>query len=288
MLLALSPFVARAFFRLMKWAYTPMFAPLYRLRADLGLPRGEHPPHSPTLVLALFSSLLGEPQSDWPPQTCVTGFPFYDQRGRSGDATNLPPELARFLDEGAPPLVFTLGSTAIWVAKDFYRASMAAAQALNQRALLLVGDAPDRLAELLPPGVAIVDYAPYSEVLPRARLIVHHGGIGTTGQSLRAGKPMLVVPFAHDQFDNAARITRLRIGRTLPRPRYTTARTIDELGRLLHEPSYAAKAAELGHRIRSEDGIRTACDAIEEELCHRGNNSSLLLKISLPDADVHR
>jgi rhamnosyltransferase subunit B len=173
-----------------------------------------------------------------------------------------------FLDEGPPPIVFTLGSSAFWAAKNFYRDSVAAAHALGQRALLLIGDAHNYPTEPLPNGMAAFEYAPYGEVLPRARIIVHHGGIGTTGQSLRAGKPMLVVPFAHDQFDNAARITRLGLGRTLPRQQYTAARATQELARLLREQSYAMRATEIAHHIQSEDGIRAACDAIGEQLLH--------------------
>jgi rhamnosyltransferase subunit B len=114
--------------------------------------------------------------------------------------------------------------------------------------------------------MAAFDYALYSQVLPRASIIVHHGGIGTTGQSLRAGKPMLVVPLAHDQFDNAARIARLGLGRVLAHHRYIAARAIGELRRLIQEPSYAKKATDIAHRVQSEDGIQAACDAIEEEL----------------------
>jgi rhamnosyltransferase subunit B len=270
--LALNPFLGRVFLKLAKWKLTPGFEPVYRLRAELGLPPGEHPivegQHSPALVLALFSSVLAKPQPDWPPQTRVTGFPFYDRRGRRSDRTGLSPELVKFLDEGPPPIVFTLGSSAFWAAKNFYRDSVAAAHALGQRALLLIGDAHNYPIEPLPNGMAAFEYAPYGEVLPRARIIVHHGGIGTTGQSLRAGKPMLVVPFAHDQFDNAARITRLGVGRILPRAKYNTMRAIKELSRLLKEQSYTIRATAIARHVQIEDGIRTACDAIGEQLLH--------------------
>jgi UDP:flavonoid glycosyltransferase YjiC (YdhE family) len=269
-ILALSPFLSRAFLKLAKWKLATRFEPVYRIRAELGLPPGEHPivegQHSPALVLALFSSVLAKPQPDWPRQTRVTGFPLYDRRGRGSDRTGLSPELVTFLDEGPPPIVFTLGSSAIWVARNFYRDSVAAARAVGQRALLLIGDAHNYPIEPLPKGMAAFEYAPYGEVLPRACIIVHHGGIGTTGQSLRAGKPMLVVPFAHDQFDNAARITRLGVGRILPRAKYNTMRAIKELSRLLKEQSYTIRATDIAHRVQSEDGIQAACDAIEEKL----------------------
>ncbi|HEY9286177.1 MAG TPA: nucleotide disphospho-sugar-binding domain-containing protein, partial [Pyrinomonadaceae bacterium] len=104
------------------------------------------------------------------------------------------------------------------------------------------------------------------EVLPRAAAVVHHGGVGTTGQSLRAGRPQLVVPFSHDQFDNGARAARLGAGRVLPRPKYDARSAERELGELLRGGSYEARAAEAGGIVRGENGTQTACDLIEKVL----------------------
>lgn len=269
-LLKLSPTVARGFMRLAELRLKSFAEPVYRFRASLGLrPRRGNPilegQHSPTLVLALFSSVLAAPQPDWPANTRVTGFPFYDRRDRAGDAEELDPDLRRFLDEGPPPLVFTLGSSAIWVAEDFYRESLKAALSLGERALLLIGEERNRPGSL-PRGVAAFDYAPYGEVLPRARAVIHQGGVGTTGQGLRAGVPSLIVPFSHDQFDNAARVARLGAGRALPRKRYDAKSAAKELSLVLGDESYANRAAEAGRIVRSEDGAAAACDAIEEVL----------------------
>jgi UDP:flavonoid glycosyltransferase YjiC (YdhE family) len=77
---------------------------------------------------------------------------------------------------------------------------------------------------------------------------------------------MLVVPFSNDQPDNAARITRLGVGRTIDRDRYIASRAAKELNRLLREPGYQAKAAEVGAKVRAENGVKVACDAIEAQL----------------------
>ena len=143
----------------------------------------------------------------------MTGFAFYDGRNE----LEMPPELSRFLDDGPPPIVFTLGSSAVWVARDFYRESIAAAKLLGRRAVLLIGDDRNRSDEPLPPEVIAVNYAPFEALLPRACAMVHHGGVGTTSQGLRAGVPTLIVPFAFDQPDNAAHAERLGTSRTLPR-----------------------------------------------------------------------
>jgi UDP:flavonoid glycosyltransferase YjiC (YdhE family) len=262
----LSPWVGRGVMALAKIKLDKILQPVYELRAELGLPRGEQPilngQHSPTKVLALFSKLLAQPQPDWPARTVVTGFPFYDRRDFFGE-TEMPSGLIEFLDNGPPPIIFTLGSSAYWVARDFYRDSIEAARALGRRALLLIGHNRNMPPAPLPEGVAAFEYAPYSEVLPRACAIVHQGGVGTTGQGMRSGKPVLILPHAHDQFDNAARVVRLGCGRALPRPRYNAETAVRELRMLLDNPSYAERAAEVGKIVQEEDGACVAADEIE-------------------------
>lgn len=266
-LLRLSPIIGRLFYRLASARLDKTMGPVYSLRAELGLPRGEQPllagQHSPQMVLALFSSTLGKPQPDWPKNTRVTGFPFYDRRDYFGEG-EMQPKLSRFLDHGPPPIVFTLGSSAFWVAKDFYRDSIKAAQALGQRALLLIGHERNMPAGTLPEGVAAFEYAPFGEVLPRALAVVHQGGVGTTGQAMRAGRPELILPHAHDQFDNAWRVVRIGCGRAIPRPRYNAETAIAELKALLGNTDYFSRASEVGRQVQNENGAGAAADAIEE------------------------
>ena len=209
------------------------------------------------VVLGLFAAR----QPDYPPQTVITGFPFYD----SAPTRPLEPGLLEFLDAGDPPVVFTLGSSAVWIADDFYPVSIAALRALGRRALLLVGENASALRAQVPASVGVFDYAPHTLVMPRASVIVHQGGIGTTGQALRAGRPTLVVPFGQDQPDNARRVVQLGVGRTIPRSRYTADRLIRELS-LLAAPPYEERARAVGARIAAERGVATACDAIEKQL----------------------
>src|SRR5688572_22062453 len=136
----IHPAIASALFGFGKWTTRFWVEPIQRLRRELGLPPGPNPifegQHSPTLVLALFSKFLSGPQPDFPSNTLITGFPFYDH----ADINPLPPELFDFLNAGEPPIVFTLGSALVWLATDFYRISIEAVQKLGKRALLLVGD----------------------------------------------------------------------------------------------------------------------------------------------------
>lgn len=267
--LRLSPWIGRGVMALAKIKIDKVLLPIYQLRAELGMPRGEPPilngQHSPTKVLALFSKLLATPQPDWPANTVVTGFPFYDRRDFFGE-TEIPNGLIDFLESGPPPIVFTLGSTGIWVARNFYRESIEAARVQGRRVLVLIGHAGNMPPLPLPEGVAAFEYAPYSEVLPRACAIVHHGGVGTTGQGMRSGKPVLIVPHAIDQFDNSARVELLGCGRGLPRPRYNVESAIRELRKLLENQRYSDAATRVGEIVREEDGAGSAATEIENVL----------------------
>ena len=269
----LGPCFLKLFLNVMKSEYQAK--ELAEFRAELGLSDYGNPmfdgQHSPIRVLALFSKLFAAPQPDWPPQTEITGFCFY---GGDHDSP-FSPELAEFLDSGPPPIVFTLGSSAIWVARDFFSESIEAAKHLGQRAVLLIGDKRNHPGAL-PEGMIAVEYVSYESVMPRASVVVHHGGVGTTSHGLRAGVPTLIVPFAFDQSDNAEHAQRLGVSRTLYRNQYCAARAATELGKLLREPSYAQRAAEVGRQVRQENGSARAADAIEELLGRSRNRSKEL------------
>ncbi|MGC2620240.1 MAG: glycosyltransferase [Acidobacteriaceae bacterium] len=245
--------------------------PVYALRKELGLPRGRDPifdaKHSDQLVLALFSSVMGAPQPDWPPATKTAGFAFYDGTGSEGE---LSPELSAFLAAGPPPLVFTLGSAAVMNAGDFYEQSAQAAESLGQRAVLLIGsDDRNQPKRKLPETICVARYAPYSKIFPRASVIVHQGGIGTTAQALRAGRPMLVMPYSHDQPDNARRVQRLGVAEVLRRSTYKAKPAARLIWQLLGDSAYATKAAAAATKVAAEDGAVTACDALESLLKRR-------------------
>jgi len=216
---------------------------------------------SPALVLALFSKWLAQSQPDWPPQTLQPGFVYYDS---SNKGSNLDPDLERFLQSGEPPIVFTLGSTAVSHPGGFYQTSIEAARQLSARALLIGASADTRF---LSPSILSVPYAPYSQVFPRASVIVHQGGSGTTAQSLRAGRPTLFVPWGWDQPDNAARVVRRGAALSLPKNRYSVARAVHALRRLMTEPAFSANAAAAAKYVQGESGVLGAADAIERLLC---------------------
>lgn len=264
--------------------------------------------NSPQLVLGLFSPLLGAPQPDWPSATRLCGFTLFNgsqpaagtiiantNNGRHPEPTakgplhspafaaisvecnnntpapsGLPPHVEEFLQMGPPPVVFTLGSSAVFAAGDFYHISAEAAAILGLRALMLTGVLTDGEPRgILSPNLCTAEYVCYAELFPRAAAIVHQGGVGTLAHALKSGKPMVIVPCSHDQPDNARRAARLGVSRTIPRDKYTAARAAAELQALLKSnlaPGYREAAQLAGSRLAQENGAAQACDALEELL----------------------
>jgi UDP:flavonoid glycosyltransferase YjiC (YdhE family) len=175
--------------------------------------------------------------------------------------------MQEFLANGPAPIVFTLGTSAVMAAGDFYEESIAAVQQLGVRGILLAGsDGLKRLSGKMSKSLLIVDAAPHSQLFPKAAVIVQQCGIGTLGQALSTGCPILAVPFAHDQPDNAYRIERLGVARVVYPPQYRSQRVAQELRRLLEQAEYRRAASEVAAKVRAEDGVAAACNAIEQYL----------------------
>jgi UDP:flavonoid glycosyltransferase YjiC (YdhE family) len=271
------PGLGRATKRLARFVTRKWAQPIYDLRAELGLGRGSNPlfnaKHSPYLVLALFSPVLGREQKDWPAHTKITGFCYYDSD--AGNAA-LSAHLEKFLSEGPAPVVFTLGSAAVLAAGNFYENSAQAAMRLGVRAVLLIGsDGRNRPAQELPESICVAEYAPFSALFKRAAMVVHQGGVGTTAQCLRAGKPMLIMPYSHDQPDNGRRMRRLKVARVMQRGSYTPRRVARVLQSVLEDPAFAERAAQVAEQLAHEDGVGAACDALEA----LGRNETLQMTV---------
>jgi rhamnosyltransferase subunit B len=186
--------------------------------------------------LTLFPAWFAPTPPDWPQPLHEGVFPLYDPFLQDA----LPPEVAQFLRAGDAPIVFTPGSGNRQAARWFVRA-LAAVRRLGRRAIFLTSHR-EQVPSVLPDDVLWQAYVPLRSLLPHAAALVHHGGIGTTAEALRAGVPQLIVPLAYDQFDNGARVRALDAGAMLrgwrARPR--------------------ALAAALSH-VLAADAIRAGC-----------------------------
>ncbi|HVS39576.1 MAG TPA: nucleotide disphospho-sugar-binding domain-containing protein [Gemmataceae bacterium] len=230
------------------------------LRRDLGLPPVRRLcgawKDSPQGAIGLFPDWFGPPQPDWPPHTRVTGFPLFD----GGDQGPLDPALHQFLD-GPRPVVLTAMSE-MRHNQRFFQQGVAACSLLGRRGLLLTRFR-EQVPEPLPTDFFWREYAPFSQVLPHAAVLVHHGGIGTAARALAAGVPQLVVPIKNDQFDNARRLERLGVALVLHQGSCTAAAMARHLDRLLASAEIAERCRELAARLRSADGAGEACALIE-------------------------
>jgi rhamnosyltransferase subunit B len=232
-------------------------------RAELGLgpmPRVDRWWHSPDGVVGLFPDWFGPPQPDWPPNVVTTDFPLWND----GSDAGLPADVAAFLDAGEPPLVFTPGSANMH-GRAFFAAALDATARLGRRALFLT-KFPEQLPAALPPGVLHSAYVPLDVLLPRAAAFVHHGGVGSLSQALAAGVPQLVMPLAHDQFDNLARVRKLGVGDGLGVRRFTGRRVAAVLAQLLGSADVARACRDAAARLTARDGLTRAAAAVEARL----------------------
>lgn len=247
----------------------PLVRPaLDALRAELGLARPapsqgavfDRWVHAPRGGLSLFPDWFAPTQPDWPVPVHSGAFPLYDEAAASAPERSEDAALQAFLDAGPAPVVFMPGSAQQGTA-GFFAAAMAACTQLGLRGVLL-GHAPALQAQGLPASIRAFPYVPFARLLPRARAIVHHGGIGTTAQGLRAGLPQLVWPQAYDQFDNAMRLEQLGTGQRLRSREPAASAMAVQLGSLLASPAVAAACRRWAGAVAS-GGLGSACAWLE-------------------------
>ncbi len=240
--------------------------PLNHLRTKLGLPQVATPfntwLHQADCVLALFPNWFAEPQADWAQNIILTGFPLYD----SPETTmhTLSPALLEFINAGSPPIVLSAG-TATANAHDFFKISIAACQKAGQRAILL-SHFSEQIPSVLPANILHVDYAPFSVLLPHCAAFVHHGGIGTTSQALRAGVPQLIRPVAYDQFDNSLRSVNLGVAHELLAKHYTIDNVANSLNKLVNNEQLRQRCQQIAKNFISHDSLQFAYEAIMNKL----------------------
>lgn len=232
---------------------------LNRVRGGLGLPAVRRVVRwwlSDELVIGLFPEWFAAPQPDWPPQLRLAGFGRFD-----GAQESWPDDVRAFCEERSPPIAFTLG-TGMMHAAGFFRAAVAACDALGARGLLLT-KYPELLPPRLPPHVRHCAFAPFRQLLPLCRAVVHHGGVGTTAAALQSGCPQLILPLAWDQPDNGARVARLGAGLVLKSRHRTSEHLTDALVRLA-APAVVNRCQAIARQAVGVDGLEAAAGWVEE------------------------
>ncbi|WP_137173272.1 glycosyltransferase [Massilia sp. HP4] len=228
-------------------------------RVERGLPQVDsmvdYIPSIPDLSLALFPDWFAPAPPDWPRPLYQAGFPLYDPDPDAAPSA----ELRAFLDAGEPPVVFTPG-TGNRQARSYFAAAAHAVAALGHRAIFLT-PYREQLPSRLSPDVCWQQYIPLKALLPHVAALVHHGGIGTTAEALRAAIPQLIVPLAHDQFDNAARVTALGAGLSLRADRVSPRSMRVALAKIIDASSFIQRGARIAERFQAP--------SLEDQLCAR-------------------
>ncbi len=244
-----------------RYFVNPVVLPsLNRWRDELGLPPVRDITkwwHSQFGVLCMFPDWYCPPQADWPPGIMQTDFPLWNHKADE----QLTPEVESFLRRGDPLIAFTPGSANLH-GRQFFASAVEACQALGRRGIFLT-QFPEQLPSQLPDSVAHFDYVPLDLLLPRTAGFVHHGGIGSMSQAMLAGIPQILMPLAHDQFDNAARIRRLGLGTAIPSHNFTGPRLIKALTSVIDSPTITNSCRDVAARLVKRDGIQRSADAIE-------------------------
>ncbi len=217
------------------------------------------------LNVGLWSSTWRGPAADDPPNARIAGFPAVARNVAAWlgtdaqcEAPALPPAIASFFDEAPAenaPVVMGMGSVFSATAEPLYREAARACAALGRRALMV--GAPDALGAKLGaefgPWVRTAVSVPYAAVFPRASVVVHHGGAGSMAMALRSGRPTIAVPFANDQFDNAARVEQLGVGIALSQQRALRGGLQTAIARCLASRPMAAKATAVARQLANEE-----------------------------------
>lgn len=229
------------------------------LPSQLSWPFAPASPRPRTPLLFAFSSSVVPIPREWQsqPRLHVPGYFFLEEVGYQPPAV-----LADFLTAGEPPVCVTFGSM---VNRQMGRLRSAVLEALKrtcQRAVILTGwgdwGIPSDDANLLALESALHDW-----LFPRCKLVIHHGGAGTTAAALRSGTPSMIIPLAGDQPFWARRVHALGVGPDSIPLRSVSGEALTRAVGGAESDAIRARARAAGRMLRSEDGVGQAVELIE-------------------------
>ena len=197
---------------------------------------------------------------DWGDCQQVTGYWFLDD----AQSYKPPRKLTAFLESGPPPVYVGFGSMVDHEREEMTRIIVDAVEMAGQRAILL-GGWSDLGSMRMPDSILRVDSISHDWLFPRMAAVVHHGGAGTTAAGLRAGVPTVIIPFTVDQPFWGWRVHELGVGpKWILRKKLTAEKLAAAIDQAVHDQAMARRANALGKMIRTEDGLRTAVQLVEQ------------------------
>ena len=217
--------------------------------------------YSPDMNLGLFPDWFAPKQSDWPRPFELSGFPFFDQ----AEGSEIPEGVQGFLKQGSPPILFTQGTPSLQ-ARSFFQSAVESCKHLSKRGILISQDPLSQFPSDLPETVIGLKYLAFSEVLPFCSLCVHHGGIGTSAQALKAGVPQLVVPWGVDQWDNAQRLKDLGVAKELRDSKHLQMDMINKIEEITRSNEIKESCLQAKFRFNGSNPVEDICKAGESLL----------------------
>lgn len=242
-----------------------------QVRRRAGLPKRKlyHPfkddtPRLRTPILCAWSPDLLPPSSDWDSRVHVTGYYFFPEN----KSYSPPSELDAFLKSGEPPVCVSFGSMVNKNAEKIDTIVRESLRQTNNRGIILSGWGSAKRQSTN--DLLYLESVPHDWLLPKCRMIIHHGGAGTTSAGLRAGIPQVVVPFTADQPFWGGRVHVIGVG---PWPLQVKRLSVEKMVSAIAEAESDAvleRAQVTGQRIRGEDGVMNAVKLIESYVVESG------------------
>lgn len=251
-----------------KWSYKltslgvkMMNKPISRFRESIGLPKKYQTPETPFIYG--ISSLFLEQPKDYPDYSMFTGFWF----GCSG--TELQQDLKDFIQQGEPPLLLTFGSMPFQSKFDLQSAIIRLAEKFETRVIVVKGWGLENIEKLNNSKlIKVITSAPYEKLFPFVKAVIHHGGVGTMAECLRAGKPFFICPILYpigdQQFWGQLAYKKGVAVKPVPIKRMTERLFFDRVQELIGNKQLYKNVEKLSEELKHENGIQNAIDEIEK------------------------
>ncbi len=228
-------------------------------RKRLGVPLAYNSACKPILQLCFFPEWFGMREKDWPDDLKLVGFPLFDSVN-----TLARKQIDDFISVHGSPIVFAAG-TGITEAADFFKEGRAICEQLNIPGLF-IGGAASRHFLAGSSFCTAIDYIDFNYALPKCLLIVHHGGIGTLAQAIKAGIPQIIRPLLYDQPDNGLRIEKLSLGYSIVPSLFSAEKVAPLIKSLIDYRPFNKKLEAYSSDLKRSKAIQKACNLIEQKI----------------------
>lgn len=218
------------------------------------------------LQIGFFPEWFGMPAQDWPTNLKLVGFPL--QNRASSICRN---EFDTFIERHGAPLIFTSG-TGVKDVVELFTEGRKICEQLQIPGVFVGGTDAEKILQ----GCSLcmhLNYIDFEYALSKARAIIHHGGMGTTAQAIKAGIPQLIRPIKYDQPDNADRIYTLGLGTYVMPERFTAEEVIPILTNMLQKAKHSKAVLFYSTTVKNSAAIVDACDLIERVCKGMGVNA---------------